>query len=64
MARCDVQFYCCAGYGTTDTGEETEKTLADISLSLILLLTNHCTGQSNITIILCLTMSYCRYERI
>jgi len=34
------------GYGTAETGEETEKTLADISLSLILLLTNHCTDTS------------------
>jgi len=31
------------GYGNSEGGEETEKTLADISLSLVLLLTNHCT---------------------
>ena len=36
---------CWAGYGNSDPGEEAEKTLADISLSLVLLLTNHCTGE-------------------
>ena len=45
------------GYGNSETGEETEKTLADISLSLILLLTNHCTGQSSSDNILCVTVS-------
>ena len=34
------------GYGSSDPNTDNEKTLADISLSLILLLTNHCTGTS------------------
>ena len=34
------------GYGSGETNTEGEKTLADISLSLVLLLTNHCTDTS------------------
>ena len=34
------------GYGSGDPNTENERTLADISLSLILLLTNHCTDTS------------------
>jgi len=34
------------GYGSGETNTEGERTLADISLSLVLLLTNHCTDTS------------------
>jgi len=34
------------GYGSGEGGSDNEKTLADISLSLLLLLTNHCTDTS------------------
>ena len=35
-----------SGYGAGDGQTEIEKTLADTSLSLLLLLTNHCTDTS------------------
>ena len=34
------------GYGSGEGGSDNEKTLADMSLSLLLLLTNHCTDTS------------------
>ena len=41
-----VLIFFLSGYGAGDGQTENEKTLADTSLSLLLLLTNHCTDTS------------------